>query len=126
MDCSSLISTLLDSASPTPSPQAIADNSLLHKNFPSSFGPEDGRRVFPTTYHTVTTMPDVLTATASPSARPKPLIGDGSGRYKILIVGNSGTLLLQTHTREWRTEVNDLSSLPFLLSLWSIVQAPER
>ena len=38
-------------------------------------------------------MSDVPTATALPVARSKPLIGDGSGRYRILIVGNSGTLL---------------------------------
>ncbi|KAF9653303.1 hypothetical protein BDM02DRAFT_3087445 [Thelephora ganbajun] len=37
-------------------------------------------------------MPDIPTPiTASPVARLKPLIGDGSGRYRILIVGNSGT-----------------------------------
>lgn len=38
--------------------------------------------------------------TAHSPVRPKPLIGDGTGRYRILIVGNSGALLPRTYEKQ--------------------------
>ena len=61
---------------------------------------EDDQHVLITSYHSTAIMSDVPVTAAHPAARSKPLIGDGSGRYRILIIGNSGTLLPRVHTRE--------------------------
>ena len=67
-------------------------------------------------------MLDVPATTMTLAARSKPLIGDGSGRYRILIIGNSGTLLTRARMREKMTKVNGI----FLWLLWSIMQVQER
>lgn len=57
---------------------------------------EDDQHALVISYHSTTIMPDAPTTTALHAARSRPLIGDGFGRYKILIVGNSGALLRES------------------------------
>jgi len=73
-------------------------------------------------------MSEVSKTAALPAVKPKPLIGDGSGRYRILIVGNSGTLsFTNPHIRE-QNKLNRMDSALFSLRgrLGFIIQGLER
>lgn len=85
---------------------AFGPEGFFHRSFPLtqdasySSSLEDDRHVLTTLHHSTATMSGIPTTTAPAAARLKPLIGDGFGRYRILIVGNSGTSLPRTHTYE--------------------------
>ena len=83
-----------------PKPYSLGSFGSEYSRDSRFLGLEGNRHAFATSYHSTIIMSDVPTTIALPAARPKPLIGDGSGRYRICIVGNSGALLSRTHTYE--------------------------